>query len=77
MNGLQYIHMLCNELDGLKVEMLTEKPILILCDNTDAVIIANTNRDVKSMRHCKRHLFHMRQLRQDREVTYKYINNRR
>ena len=48
---------------------------MILCDNNGVVIIANKNRDVKSMMHCKRRLFYIQQLRQDKEVMYKYINN--
>ena len=73
--AMQYIRMIRNELDGREVDLLTDPPLLMLCDNSSAVTIANTDKDVKSMRHCKRRLFYMRQLRKEKELMYQYLDN--
>ena len=72
---MQHIRMIRNELNGIHVDLLMDPPILMLCDNNSAVIMANTEKDIKSMRHCKRRLFYMRQLRREKEWRYRYIDN--
>ena len=70
---MQHLRMLRNELSGMDVDLLLDPPILMLCDNNSAVIIANSEKDVKSLRHCKRRLFYMKQLRREKETSYEFI----
>ena len=52
--AMQHIRMLPNKLNGLEVDLIIDPHILMLCYNNGAVIITNIDKDVKSMRHCKR-----------------------
>ena len=37
--------------------------------------IVNSERDVKSLRHCKRRLFYLRQLKREQEIKFEYLSN--
>ena len=73
--AMQHIRTLRNELNGLEVDLLIDPPILTLCDNSSSVTIANTDKDVKSIRHCTQRLLYIRQLRREKKLLYSYINN--
>ena len=73
--AMSHLRMLYNELIGTETDMIWNPPILMLCDSASAVTLANSERDVKSLRHCKRRLFCMRQLRRSLELRYEHIDN--
>ena len=43
-------------------------PITLLSDSQSLVSIVNKERDVKSLRHCKRRLFYLRQVTIENEI---------
>ena len=73
--AMSHIRMLHNELNGLEADLILTPPILMLCDSKSAVTIANSDKDIKSLRHCKRRLLFMRQLRIEEEQRYQHISN--
>ena len=61
--AMSHIRMLQNELDGYEADIIRNGPIKMVCDSTSAIAIMNSDKDIKSLRHCKRRLLFMRQLR--------------
>ena len=51
----QHIKILCNKLNGIRVDLSNDSPIMMSCNNNTSVIMANMDDDVKSMNHCERH----------------------
>ena len=71
--AMAHIKMLySNELNGLDADII-EDPVLMLCDNLGTVQIANSHKDIRSVRHFKRRLLYMRQLRKREELKYEHI----
>ena len=70
-----HIRMLNNDINGFEADIIPTPPILMLCDSQSAVIIANSDKDIKSLRHCKRRLLYMRQLRIEEEQRFQHISN--
>ena len=70
-----HIRMLNNEINGLENDLIPTPPVLMLCDSESAVTITNSDKDIKSLRHCKHRLLYMRQLRIEGEQRYQHIIN--
>jgi len=70
-----HMRMLNNEINGLDADIIPTPPILMLCDSQSAVTIANSDKDIKSLRHCKRRLLYMRQPRIEEEQRFQHISN--
>ena len=54
-----HIRMLNNERNGLDADIIPTPPILMFCDSQSAVTIANSDKDIKCLRHCKPRLLYM------------------
>ena len=73
--SMSHFRMILNELNGNDVDKIWDPPILMLSDSQSAVTITNSDRDVKSLRHCKRRLMYMRQLRKEKELRFEHVSN--
>ena len=73
--ALSHVRMLCNEMNNTEVDQLWDPPILQLCDSSSAVTIINSEKDVKSLRHCKRRLMYSRQVTKEKEQCTVFISN--
>ena len=73
--AMYHIRMLDNEINGLEADLIPTPPVLMLCDSERAVTITNSDKDIKSLRHCKRRLLYMRQQGIEGEQRYQYITN--
>ena len=67
--------MLINELNGNDADNTWEHPIMLLSDSQSAVTIINSDRDIKSLRHCKRRLFYFRQVTKENEIKVEFITS--
>ena len=74
--SMSYVRMLWNELNGQPADILWDPPIPMFCDNNGAVISANSDKDSKALRHTKRRMFFMRQLRKEKELGYWFMDNK-
>ena len=59
---MAHIRMLQNKLSGHEADIIKNGPIPMYCDSASAVTIVNSEKDIRSLRHCKRRLLFMRQL---------------
>ena len=73
--ALSHLRMLVNELNGRDADEIWQPPITLLSDSQSAVTIVNSERDVKSLRHCKRRLFYLRQVTKEKENKMEFIMN--
>ena len=48
--------MLFNELEGYEADIIRSGPLMMFCDSASAIAIVNSDKDIKSLRHCKRRL---------------------
>ena len=71
--AMSHIRMLLNELEGYEADILRNDPLTMYCDSASAITIVNSDKDIKSLRHCKRRLLFMRQLRIEGEQQFKHI----
>ena len=71
--AMSHIRMLFNELEGYEADILRNDPLTMYCDSASAITIVNLDKDIKSLRHCKRRLLFMRQLRIEGEQQFKHI----
>ena len=71
--AMSHIRMLQNELNGHEADIIKNGPITMYYDSASAVTIVNLEKDICSLRHCKRRLLFMRQLQQDGEQVYKHL----
>ena len=71
--AMSHIRMLFNELEGHEADIIRNGPLTMFCDSASAIAIVNSDKDIKSLRHCKRRLLFMRQLRIEGEQCFKHI----
>ena len=71
--AMSHICMLQNELSGHEADIIKNVPITMYCDSASAITIVISEKDICSLRHCKRHLLFMRKLQQDGEQVYKHL----
>ena len=74
--AMSHIRMLWNELNFEDPDDLLVPPILMLCDNKSAVMLANSEKDSTAQRHTKRRLMVMRQLRRELELRWLHLSNK-
>lgn len=74
--AMSHIRMLWNELNFEDPDDLLVPPILMLCDNKSAVMMANSEKDSTAQRHTKRRLMVMRQLRRELELRWLHLSNK-
>ena len=74
--AMSHIRMLWNELKFEDPDDLLVPPILMLCDNKSAVMLANSEKDSTAQRHTKRRLMVMRQLRRELELRWLHLSNK-
>ena len=74
--SMSHLRMVHNELGGKDPDLLWDPPILLLCDNNSAVILSNLEKDTKNLRHSKRRLMFMRQVRREGEMQFKFLSNK-
>ena len=67
--------MIINELNGCDTDKIWQPLITLLSDSQSAVSVVNTERDMKSLRHCKRRLFYVRQVMKENEIKVEFITN--
>ena len=73
--ALSHLRMLIKELNGRDADEIWQPPIMLFSDSQSGVAIVNTERDVKSLRHCKRRLFYLRQMTKENEIKMEFITN--
>ena len=71
---MSYVRMLWNELHNAEVDLLWKRPIKLSCDNNGVVLSANSDRDSKALRHTKRRMFYIRQVRKEGEVSWEFVD---
>ena len=73
--AISHMRMLINEVNGSDADIIWNPSILLLTDSKSAETIVNSEKDVKSLRHCKRRLFYLRQLKREQEIKFEYLSN--
>ena len=72
--SMSHLRMLRNELNCEDPDLLTDPPIMMICDSKGAILAANSEKDSTRMRHGKRRLLYMRQVRRENEMSFHYID---
>ena len=73
--ALSHLRMLVDELNDRDADEIWQPPIKLFSDSQSALNIVNSERDVKSLRHCKRRLFYLRQVTKEKEIKMEFITN--
>ena len=72
--SMSYVRMLWNELHIAEVDLLWKSLIRMFCDNNGAVLSANSDKDSKALRHTKRRMFYIRQVRKEGEMSWEFVD---
>lgn len=72
--SMSHLRMLRNEFNYEVPDLLTDPPIMMICDSQGAILAANSDKDSTRMRHSKRRLLYMRQVRREKEMSFHYID---
>ena len=60
--AISHIRMLQNEINGEEADILYNCPVIMCCDDPSAVTIVNSDKDIRSLRHCKRRILYIHRL---------------
>ena len=68
--SMSHLRMLRNELNCEDPDLLTDPPIMMICDSQGAILATNSGKDSTWIRHSKRRLLYMRQVRREKKCLF-------
>lgn len=74
--SMSHLRMMMNEINYEDPDLLTDPPISMYCDSQGAILAANNDKESTRMRHSKRRLLYMRQVRREKEMQFIHMDGK-
>ena len=74
--SVSHLRMMMNEINYEDPDLLTDPPISMYCDSQGAILAANNDKESTRMRHSKRRLLYMRQVRREKEMQFIHMDGK-